>query len=245
VNLDLAIEVFVRGYAFGRGFTHPCVAERIEHGIWVVEDAPRTTGEYRNEEYVAFGHAPELVLQAAREHTRGRYKISAIRTVDQGAADLRDSYKAHGCRLIGTEPIMVHRLVEMPAAKSPAEIVRVTTIEQANLLARAARRKQILPEHLRADPPPLRQYMALVDGKPVGWVGSVPMCGVAWCTNMFVATAHRRKGIATALMARMLADDRDAGAAANVLLASHSGARLYATLGYETIGELLLFTPPR
>jgi hypothetical protein len=41
----------------------------------------------------------------------------------------------------------------------------------------------------------------------------------------------------------MLRDDRAAGASAGVLLASHTGAKLYPSVGYEQIGTLLLFTP--
>jgi hypothetical protein len=43
----------------------------------------------------------------------------------------------------------------------------------------------------------------------------------------------------------MLADDKARGAQANVLLASHAGAKLYPAVGYETIGKLLIFGPPR
>jgi predicted acetyltransferase len=62
---------------------------------------------------------------------------------------------------------------------------------------------------------------------------------------MFVQSAYRRQGIARALLSRMLADDRDAGAAANVLLASHTGSKLYQSVGYETLGTLYMFTPPK
>ena len=40
-------------------------------------------------------------------------------------------------------------------------------------------------------------------------------------------------------------DDREAGSQANVLLASHAGAKLYPMVGYEQIGELMLFVPRR
>ena len=43
----------------------------------------------------------------------------------------------------------------------------------------------------------------------------------------------------------MLRDDRAAGSKASMLLASHTGGKLYPTVGYETIGELLMFGPPR
>jgi len=48
-----------------------------------------------------------------------------------------------------------------------------------------------------------------------------------------------------AVLSTPLTDDRAAGFQANVLLASHAGSRLYPTVGYQTIGELLMFVPPR
>jgi predicted acetyltransferase len=100
----------------------------------------------------------------------------------------------------------------------------------------------LLPEHLTPDAP-LRQYVALVDDELVGWVASIVVDAGAWCSNMFVRPEFRRRGIARAMLCRMLADDRRSGAQQAVLLASHAGAKLYPVVGYEQIGELLLFTP--
>ena len=62
---------------------------------------------------------------------------------------------------------------------------------------------------------------------------------------MFVEPDFRRRGIGKSLLLRMLRDDRAAGATLSVLLASHAGALLYPTVGYQEIGKLLLFTPRR
>lgn len=96
-----------------------------------------------------------------------------------------------------------------------------------------------------ADPAPMRQYMALDNGTPVGWVSSVVVGDCTWCTGMFVKPAYRRRGIARALLTRMLGDDKAAGAKASVLLASHAGSALYPRVGYEQIGALLMFAPPK
>jgi hypothetical protein len=45
------------------------------------------------------------------------------------------------------------------------------------------------------------------------------------------------------MLAKMLRDDRAAGANVNVLLSSHTGALLYPVVGYEHIATLLLFAP--
>jgi GNAT superfamily N-acetyltransferase len=145
-----------------------------------------------------------------------------------------------------TEAFMVHRLKSLPPGSGTADvrIQRVTTADLATRLARAARSRQILPEYLRGDAP-LRAYVALKDDEPVGWVRSIVVGDATWCSNMFVVPQYRRRGIGAALLDAMLRDDRSGGANLAVLLASHTGAKLYPVVGYEQIGTLLLFAPRR
>lgn len=241
--IERAVEAFVRGYSYTRSFTHPYVVEQVGP-VWVTRDAPRKRADYRTEEWVAYAVPPEEVDRLAGRHTRGRFAICAIRSVDEPLAPLRDAYKSLGYRLSTTEPFMVHALREIPEFESPVEIQRVVTQELADRLTKAARARQMLPRHLKGDDT-LRQYVALDDDEPVGWVRSITVGEATWCSNMYVKPEYRRRGTARALLSRMLRDDRDAGAQMAVLLASHSGALLYPVVGYELIGTLLLFTPNR
>jgi GNAT superfamily N-acetyltransferase len=276
-ELANAIEVFARGFAFTRTFTHPYLAERVGP-LWLMRDGPRRKADYRNEEWIAHSVAPQEVDRIAREHTRGRFAVCAICAMDEPEAPLREGFKALGYRLATTESFMVHDLEEIPDFESPAKIERVLTSEAADRLAKTAGRRQILPQHLKEDAPQ-RQYTAEVDGQLVGWVRSIQVrsaeCGVrsadrgvwsaergvrsaergvrtdeasfeaTWCSNMYVEPAYRRRGIARAMLCRMLRDDREHGARQAVLLASHTGAKLYPVVGYRQIGTLLLFTPPK
>lgn len=260
-----AIEVFSRGFSFARSFAHPYLAEcRTPNGsgssagtLWVLRDADRRTGTYRKEEWVSHGLAPEHVHTEAesspwRERartcrstaTRGGYSACAIHATDEPDRPLRDGFKALGYRLGGTEPFMIHRLRRIPRVAAPAVIRRVRTEAQADRLAKAARSRQILPEHL-GEGSPQRQYVAMAGDAIIGWVGSIAVGDATWCQNMYVAPAYRRRGIARAMLCRLLRDDRAAGTVLAVLLASHTGAKLYASVGYAQIGTLLFFTPGR
>jgi GNAT superfamily N-acetyltransferase len=143
---------------------------------------------------------------------------------------------------------MAHRLRRVPKFPEPCPVARVTSADLADLLAKAARARQVLPHHL-ADASPLWQYAALDSGRPVGWVRSIMVetaAGpAAWVSNVFVAPAYRRRGIGRSMLARMLRDDRSRGATRSVLLSSHTGAMLYPRVGYEPLGELLCYTPRR
>ena len=191
--LQHAIEVFARGFCFTRSFTHPYLAERVGE-IWVVRDAPRKRGEYRREEWIAHGVTPEVIDETARKHTRGRFAVCAIHDVDEFDQLLREGFKALNYRLGGTEPIMVHELKRIPRFEEPVEIVRVATQDLAEQVNKTARSRQILPEHLGKDSP-LRQYAALVDDKPVGWVRSIDVEQATWCADMYVVPEFRRRGL--------------------------------------------------
>jgi len=244
-GVERAIGAFVRGFSFTRSFTHPYVAERIG-AVWVMRDAPRKrpSDYYRREEWVAHGVDAAEVDRIARLHTRGGYAICAIRSLGESDAPISAAYKALGYRLGTTEPMMIHWLGRIPRIAPPYPIRRVLTPDLAERLADAAGSRQVLAEHL-ADVAPLRQYVALDGDKPIGWVRSIVAGKATWVSNMHVVPAYRRRGIGRSLLVSMLRDDRAHGSTASVLLSSHTGALLYPRVGYEQIGELLLFTPKR
>ena len=245
VGIERGIEVFVRGFAFTRGFTHPCEVLRVG-GVWVVRDGPRRrAGDYRREEWIARGGDAVGVDRAARAGARGRYTVCAVRTPEESFEEMRDAYKALGYRLKCTEPLMAHGLRRIPRVAEPFPVRRVMTKELADALAKAARARQILPEHL-CDDAPLRQYAALDGGRPVGWVKSITVGDAAWVSNMYVRAEYRRRGIGRSLLAAMLRDDKKHGMRASVLTASHTGAMLYGSVGcYEQVGELLVLNRVR
>ncbi|MEX0886583.1 MAG: GNAT family N-acetyltransferase [Phycisphaeraceae bacterium] len=241
--LARAAEVFVRGFAFTRSRTHPYLAERVGQ-VWALRDAPRRDRRYRREEWIACGVSPAELDRLARAQTRGRFAICPIHPVDQPDDELRGRFKALGYRLGTTEPLMVHDLKRVPRASSPARVERVRTAALAARLAQAMRSRPMPAEHLARDAP-LRQYVALVDDEPAGWVRSVVVGDATSCSDMYVRPRYRRRGIARTLMGRMLRDDRRAGATLAVLTASHTGAKLYTGMGYTQVGTVYVYTPPR
>lgn len=243
-SLTRAIEIFVEGFGFTQSFTHPYSGERIGP-LWVLRDAPRKNEkDYRREEWCAFKTPAKITDQTIRQHTRGRFCICAFHGIDSSDEELRADYKALGYRLGGTEGVMVHALKQIPAIKSPATIIRVLTPELADAIAKLSRDRLILPEHLN-DKAPIRLYAALIDGEVVGWVRGSVCKGGAWVSSMEVLPEFRRQKIASALLVKMMRDDRKHGIKASVLTSSKAGSKLYTTLGYQPLGTLLLFTPPK
>jgi GNAT superfamily N-acetyltransferase len=241
-EIDRAIDVFVRGFSFTRSFTHPYDVDRVGP-LWVTRDGPRTSGDYRREEWIGRGVPATEVDAIARRHTRGRFAVCDVLGAAEPDQSFRAAWKAAGYRLGTTEPLMVHDLMRIPRCDCPATVERVTTQPLADRLAKVARSRQILAEHLAAgDRAPLRQYVAIIDEQIVGWVRSIMTPAGTWCSNMFVARPWRRRGIGRAMLCRMLRDDRDHGAELAVLTASHTGALLYPLVGYRRIATLYLYT---
>lgn len=234
-----AIEVFVKAFSFTRSFTYPFLPSRYGNA-WVMRDDP-PRDEPRNEEWVAWRMPPAELDGLASRHGGPRVAICAIRALEDDPKPINEAYRELGYRLQFTEPFFVHSLASLPACKSEAEVVRVLDLETAAKLNKAARTRQILPEHLADPNPPIRQYMAVLEERIVGYVRSIVVGDATWVSNLHVHSQIRRRGIGAALMAQMLADDKKSGSVGSVLLASHTGAKLYPQLGYECIGELMLF----
>ncbi|HEX4124543.1 MAG TPA: hypothetical protein VHY37_07430 [Tepidisphaeraceae bacterium] len=136
-DINLAMQVFARGWAFSRSRTHPSQAERVA-GMWVIRDAPRDNGRgYRREEWVAHGMSAAEVDAGARLGTRGHFAVCAIRTAAEPEGPMRAEYKAIGYRLGTTEPFMMHRMGRIPKLPAPLPIERVSSAELAALLGKA------------------------------------------------------------------------------------------------------------
>lgn len=242
-DLNDAIDAFLRGYCSSRSRTHPYERAQID-SVWVMRDAPRRNPrDYRKEEWIACGVDPADVDRTARRHTRGRYFICAVHAVDESDQPLRAAYKQLGYRLLVTEPFFVHSLKRIPRTPAPVAIKQVRARLLAEQFGKATRTRPIPAEHLGPQAP-FRQYVALGEGKIVGWVRSVAAGDAArWCSDMYVRPSHRRRGIGSALLGKMLRDDRKHGARRSVLLSSHTGALVYPRVGYKQVGGLLIFAP--
>lgn len=242
MDLELATEVFVRAFSLGKSFAHPYEVERVGR-VWLMRDGPGRK-EPRTQEWVGCQVPPAEILAAVRSFPPARHAICVIRAEDELDRQIRADFRGAGYRLLATEGFFVHDLVEMPE-EGPTDVRRVSDQELADRLAKAARRRQILPEHIGREDAPVRQYVALDGDEIVGWVKSVSVCGATWCSNLYVQPSHRRKGVGGDLIGRMLEDDRAHGSRASVLLASHAGAMLYPGIGYRRIGELYVYVPAK
>jgi predicted acetyltransferase len=106
----------------------------------------------------------------------------------------------------------------------------------------AITKKRPMPSDYFLPDSPVRAYVALDDKEPIGWTWSMKAGKCTWVSDVYVKPQYRRRGVGKSMLVRMLRDDRAHGSKWSVLLASHTGALLYPTVGYEQIGMLMLYT---
>ncbi|MFZ4509164.1 MAG: GNAT family N-acetyltransferase [Fimbriimonas sp.] len=242
MDMVRAMGVFLQGFSTTRSFTHPYEIHQVGR-LWVLRDAPRPRDE-RKQEIIVCGLTPE----EAQEEIRAYGQWAWVCVLLPAAEDIlltKNAYKAMGYRYTGVQPMMTHDLKSLPDRESPVEIHRVLDRDEADRLNRAAGARQILPHHIHEGNADVRLYVATIAGEFVGNVKSVAAGPDRWVSNMFVNEGHRRQGIGTALLTAMLKDDKSYGIENSVLLATTVGSKLYSSLGYEHLGNLLMFTPRR
>lgn len=244
MTLDAAIDAFARGFSATRSFTHPYEVHRVGPLV-VMRDAPRRSGDTRNEEILVSGIPPDEAITLIRAYKASGYAVCAIDASGAPYDEIKAAYKASGYRFLRREPLFVRELASV-GISTDIRIRRVNDLDSASAYRIVSGDRGLLPAHLGTDDAPVRLYNAVVDGHIAGWVRSVDAGGGArWVSNLQVREAYRRQHLGTALMNAMLSDDRRLGYAHSVLLASNAGSKLYPTLGYEQIGLLQLFVPTK
>jgi GNAT superfamily N-acetyltransferase len=241
--IERGLQSFLRGFSATRSMTHPYPVRQLSPAIWVLSDAPRARGTARNSEVIVYGAGVEETLETIRREEIGRHALCVLLGSPEAANATRDIYKRQGYRSAGSEGLFVLPLDRrIDCSAFPVRRVRQKAVAEA--IRKAARGRQLLPEHLNEADAPIRLYGAFDNETPVGWVSSVRTdSDCNWVANLFVHPGYRRRGIGKSLMSALLNEDAQYGAKYSGLLASQAGALLYPHLGYERHGLLLVFTP--
>ncbi len=247
IDLDTAIEVFVRSFALGRSMYRPCTAKRIGE-FWLVHDVEAAAGESRSDEWTLFENSDLVELQSViDEHSQSRaHRLCVAGTNVVQMQSLKAKLCDSGYRYLRREPLMAIATCDREVRCPQHEVIRVQTAAQADELNSAAHARQILPHHLDPNSPTVRAYYAMKAGAVAGFVRCIAL-GADACYVAGVETfpQFRRMGIATDLMNTMISDDCKLGIPYSVLLASRLGEQLYTSLGYRVLGSVHVYSQRR
>lgn len=243
-NLSLreCVNVFATGFAITRSLKHPFVVSKIGDLI-VMGDNPPRKHDPRNSEIIVFDIPIKQAVEQIRALSLPKYKLCVIHRLDEDRNEIREEYKLHGFRLLGTEPAFA-RIIRNE--KSSGKARRIVDQVTADKIAKVNRRRVVIPGWFEQDISRIRLYASIQDDSVIGWVKSVPTNShCSWVSDLYVIPEFRGQGYGKALMQTMLADDERLGIRRSYLLASREGALLYPRIGYEEIGLLQFFTPVR
>jgi GNAT superfamily N-acetyltransferase len=201
--------------------------------------------------------AADALFPAARHRT---FKVDPRTPPAFEARLLLDGYAAtpelqlllEGPLQAPTPPPMAIRPVDDPA--DWASLSRLTRRDHEEEAATAGR--PVWPPSLtaemvatkRAKAPALQFFLASVDGVDCAFFSSWPgIDGVGKVEDLFTAPEHRRRGIASALIAHAVADARTRGAEAVLIGAdpADSPKAMYAALGFVPVCVLRSYTRVR
>jgi GNAT superfamily N-acetyltransferase len=234
MELEAAIEVFVRAFCIAKSVAHPYVPERIDD-VWIMRDGPGRKNP-RKIEVVTTGLAPSEVVERIRKNALGWHFVCEVHSAEQDYNAIRAAYKAAGYRGLSTEWLFHHNLGVIPAFQSDPPVRQIRTQAEADAIPqRSPRRFRVSPEK--------RLFVAWDEARDYGWVKSIPVGTSAWPADLWVHKDARGKGFGRSLMSVMLQTDKSCGVQDSVLVASSDGARLYPHLGYQRMATLQLFCP--
>lgn len=197
-------------------------------------------GVTRHDEALARGCAPHDVLTALRAR---RPEPEHYITVLDDAPDLRATYEQAGYVCTVTEYLMVLDLARLPdeAPSHAVEIAGPADIERLNAHDPEPR-AWVWPQTVAH--PAVRNYFIWQADR----VAARAFCwrcdaDTSYVSHLFTDPTLRRRGLGRALMLRLLHDDAAQGVRWSVLVSSEDGHPLYRTLGYDTLGRILIFEP--
>jgi GNAT superfamily N-acetyltransferase len=90
----------------------------------------------------------------------------------------------------------------------------------------------------------LDPLVAVVDSEPVACALSHHARGACHITLVATVPAHRRQGIASGLIRRLVRRGRDRGCTTTSLVATRAGAPVYERLGYRDLGSVQMWERP-
>ena len=245
ITIDAAAAVFSDCYAHTRSLTSPSETIAVD-GMLVVRDIPGYRRTPRNEEIVmpAETEAAHIIDQLHSYQPVTSDAVCVLRNPAYKSQMVVSAMKANGFRFLRTEPLMSRETSSPISTQTAHQIQRATNAAQAELVRKLSRQRLLTPGDLEGTHPSIRLYFCEYQGKAIAYTRSVRhKSSAAYVGGMYTAPAFRRQGIGTALLAHMLADEHNAGTHVSVLLASKAGEALYRSVGYSTIGKLLMFSP--
>jgi GNAT superfamily N-acetyltransferase len=232
ISIHDALGAYVQAYCRGKSRTHPYLPERYGN-LWIQKDGPGRKRDPRKIEVMAYEISPEETVRRVQERALAWHFIEFAHDAAQWEA-VRREFRALGYRALATRWLFGHDLSEIPMIGCSPPVRHVESQEMLD----GVRQRAGQPWRWSPD---WRLYGVWDEECDRGWVTSVPSGRHAWTSSLHVHEDFRRQGYGSALMSKLLQDDKNLGFESNVLLAGVDGSKLYPRLGFKELATIQAF----
>ena len=222
------IDVFVRGWARTRGDASNVVERHA--GAWYVR--LRTPSGAVHEEVLAPHGDAKGAVAFSRRRTLGPHWL----TIFHGERDDLSGYVRQGYRLERAEALMTRDLdTSLPGPDDAVAVRRVSSHDERAWFD-AWHRDSPVPPGVHEGT--VVQYAVQDADAPAARARAAVAGDAVVVDSVLTLPSHRRRGLASALMRRLLTDAREGGYARCVLAASADGEQLYASIGFDVVARM-------
>jgi GNAT superfamily N-acetyltransferase len=237
LDIASAFEIFTVSFLLPP-FRRQSFVRRAAGRLWCLQHDCQWGDEWRvGDDFFICAVPPAEALTAIQDY-RPRPDHTLI-VVDDQPATLA-SYTAHGYRLLLTEYLMTRMLHDLPPMAAQYPVETITDQEKAVWANAHDPEGQPWIHDLHLTDPSLWHYVTIADNRVVARARAIRYdASCTYVTHVTTDPAYRRRGLARAVMLRLLHDCAARGETQNVLVASEEGDLLYRSLGYLRLATIL------
>jgi GNAT superfamily N-acetyltransferase len=240
LTIQTAIDAFLEGWIYSRRMERAITLTPLE-SMRVVQfgDAPML--KPRPDEFMIYDTPPQDAVALVREVYPALSHHLSVFT--NNMPETLAAYAHYGYHLYQHEYLMAMEVDAARLSPSPEISVRRVTTDEERRWFNAANGREVIPPRALHDPHIVYYYVRFDDDLACEGRSVLTTNYIAVADSIYTAEDYRRHGLGAALMQTALLDATNSGASHAVLVASDDGRKLYLTLGYMVLSDLLILEP--
>ncbi|MEO8610923.1 MAG: GNAT family N-acetyltransferase [Chloroflexota bacterium] len=233
-----AMQAFVAGWVYTRRMERTITVDDFQGMTHLIFSGAPTMRQRFDEFMILDQPAEEVVRLVRAEFADVPHLLTAFTNAPEATVI---AYGKQNYHLNSREYLMA---VDLSAAKFSAPdylAVGQVASEEERVWFNTAHEREVIPPRALGDARLGYYYVRFGDDLACEGRCAMTDKNVALIDSVYTAQAYRRRGLGSTLMQAVLADAAVRGATYSVLAASEDGHKLYLTLGYEVLADMLVF----
>ncbi len=235
-----AMNAFIAGWTYSRALERKVTVSDF-HGLKQVQFGDTPVLQSRPQEFLILDVPPDEVIRLLRPAVaQVPHRLSVF--TDQ-PEDTLAAYAGYAYHLFMQQYLMAIDLTTTKLAPVEGIAVERVTSEEARRWFNYMRQREVIPPSVLNDARMSCYYIRFGDDLACEGRCIFTPDNIAVIDMIYTSDAYRRRGLGGALMLKMLLDAAEYGAAYSALVASEDGRKLYLTLDYQVLADLLVLEP--